>query len=162
MHGRPIRQLSIDRSGSAAGSVSIGNPSINMLEARGNGRSRFVQGEVVRRAVSVGSFRISPHARLVERNGSPMLLGSLAFDLLWMLVSRPGEVVSKGNLMAKVSPDLRVEESSLRFYAAQLRRAPGDGQGDERHITNVPGRGYCLVARVRSALSPFIEQHLYG
>jgi DNA-binding winged helix-turn-helix (wHTH) protein len=154
MHERPIRQLSIDRSSPAAGSVSIGNPAINMLEPKGNGRSQFVQ--VVPRAFSFGSFRISPHARLVERNGAPMPLGSRAFDLLCVLVSRPGEVVSKGDLMAKVWPDLGVEESSLRFYVAQLRRALGDGQGE-----NVPGRGYCFVAQVRRALSPFI-QHLYG
>src|ERR1700756_4735575 len=160
MQERPIRQLSIYQSGSAAGSVSIGNPSINMLEVRGKGRSPFVQSEVVPRAFSFGPFRIIPHARLVERDGSQMSLGSRAFDLLCVLVSRPGEVVSKGKLMAKVRPDLRGEESSLRFHVAQLRRALGDGQGDERYVTNVPGRGYCFVAPVDCAASSCI-QHLY-
>jgi DNA-binding response OmpR family regulator len=139
MQERPIHQLSIDRSSSAGGSVSIGNPSINMLEAIGNGRSPFVQGEVVPRAFSFGSFRNIPHARLVEREGSPMPLGSRAFDLL---CEPPWRIVSKGEFMAKVWPDLRVEESCLRFQIAQLRRALGDGQGDERYVTYVLGRGY--------------------
>jgi DNA-binding winged helix-turn-helix (wHTH) protein len=156
-----LGQLSIDRSSSAAGSISITNPSINMLEASGNGRSPLVQAEVVWRAFSFGPFRIISHARLVERDGSPMPLDSRAFDLLCVLVSRPGKVVSKGELMAKVWPDLTVEESNLRFHIAQLRRALSDDQGGERYVTNVPGRGYCFVAPVGCAASPYI-QHPYG
>lgn len=123
MHERPIRELSIDRSSSTAGSVSIGNPSINMLGARGNGRSPLVQGEVVPRAFSFESFRIMPHTRLVECDGS------------------------QGDLMAEVWPDLRVEESSLRFYVVQLRRALGVGQGDERYVTNVSGEATASLRR---------------
>ena len=150
-------QLSIDRCSSAAGSISIDNPSINVLEASSNGRSPLVQAEVVLRAFSFGPFRIVRHARLVERDGSPMPLCSRAFDLLCVLVSRPGEVVSKGELMAKVWPDL----GNVRFHIAQLRRALSDGQGGERYVTNVARRGYCFVAPVRCAASPYI-QHLYG
>jgi DNA-binding winged helix-turn-helix (wHTH) protein len=154
MREPPIRQLSIDRSSSATGSVSISNPSINMLEASGNGRRLLLQAEVVPRAFSFGPFRIVQHARLVERDGAPMPLGSRAFDLLCVLLSRAGEVVSKGELMAKVWPDLTVEQGSLRFNIAQLRRALGDGQGGERYVTTVHGRGYCFVAPVNRAASP--------
>jgi DNA-binding winged helix-turn-helix (wHTH) protein len=105
------------------------------------------------------STRIVPHARLVDRNGSPMPLGSRAFDLLCVLVSRPGEVVSKGELMAKAWPDLAVEESSLRFHIARLRRDQNDGREGERYVANVPGRGYCFVAPVSRAASRCI-QHL--
>ena len=152
-----LDQLSIYRSSSAAGSISITNPSINMLEASGNGRSPLVQAEVVWRAFSFGPFRIIPHARLVERDGSPMPLDSRAFDLLCVLVSRPGEVVSKGELMAKVWPDL----GNVRFHIAQLRRALSDGQGGERYVTNVARRGYRFVAPVGCAASSCI-QHFYG
>ncbi len=161
MHERPICQLSIDRSSSAATSISITNPSINMLEASGKGRSPFVQAEAALQPFCFGRFRIVPHARLVDRNGSPMPLGSRAFDLLCVLVSRPGEVVSKGELMAKVLPDLTVDESNPRFDIAQLRRALSDGQGGERYVTNVSRRGYCFVAPVGCAASPYI-QHLCG
>ncbi len=82
-------------------------------------------------------------------------------DLLRVLVNRPGEVVSKGEIMAKVLPDLMVEESNLRFHIAQLRRALSDGQGGERYVTNVSRRGYCFVAPVGCAASPYI-QHLCG
>jgi DNA-binding winged helix-turn-helix (wHTH) protein len=90
-----------------------------------------------------------------------MPLDSRDFDLFCVLVSRPGEVVSKGELMAKVLPDLTVDESNLRFLIAQLRRALSDGQGGEGYVTNVSRRGYCFVAPVACAASPYI-QHLYG
>jgi DNA-binding winged helix-turn-helix (wHTH) protein len=158
---RRLRRLSIDRSSSATKSVSISNPSINIPEACGSGRSPLVQAAVVLQPFSFGPLRIIPHARLVERDGSPMPLGSRAFDLLCVLVSRPGEVVSEGELMTKVWPDLTVEESSPRFHIAQLRRALSDDQPGERHVTNVPGRGYYFVAPAGRAASPHI-QHLYG
>jgi DNA-binding winged helix-turn-helix (wHTH) protein len=60
--------------------------------------------------------------------------------------------------MARVWPELTVEESSLRFHIAQLRRALGDDQGRERYVTNVPGRGYCFVA---PRASPY-TQHSYA
>ena len=144
--------LMIQARSSAARNVSIGD-----------GRSSLVQVEVVLRAFSFGPFRIVPHARLLKRDGSPTPHGSRALDLLCVLVSHPGEVVSKGELMAKAWPDLTltVEERSLQFQIARLRRAPGDGQEGERYVTNVLGRGYCFVAPVGYAASPYV-QHLYG
>ena len=101
------------------------------------------------------STRIVPHARLVDRNGSLMPLGSRAFDLPCVLVSRPGEVVSKDEFMAKAWP----EESSLRFHIARLRRTLNDGREGEPYVANVPRRGYCFVPPVIRAASRYI-QHL--
>lgn len=109
----------------------------------------------LREAFSFGPFRIVPYARLLERDGSPTPLSSRAFDLLCLLVSRPGEVVSKGELIARTWPDVTVEESSLRFHITQLRRALSDGQDGQRYVVNVPGRGYCFVAHVDRENSPF-------
>ena len=81
-------------------------------------------------------------------------LGSRAFDILCILISRQGEVVSKAELMEKAWSGLTVEESSLRFHIAQLRRVLGDGQDGESYVTNVAGRGYCFVAPVNRAASP--------
>jgi hypothetical protein len=63
--------------------------------------------------------------------------------------------------MARVWPDVTVEEGNLRVHIAQLRRTLGDGQEGKRYITNVPGRGYCFVARVDRTTSAYI-QNLQG
>ena len=148
------RRPSIDRSRTASRTVSISNPSIKIPEAGGARRHPLAQAEMIPQAFCFGPFRIVPRARLLERDGSQTPVGSRAFDLLCVLVSRPGEVVSKGELMARVWPDVTVEESNLRVHIAQLRRTLGDDQEAKRYVTNVPGRGYCFVARVDRTVSP--------
>ncbi|HTI84285.1 MAG TPA: transcriptional regulator [Acetobacteraceae bacterium] len=99
-------------------------------------------------AFSFGPFRVVPYSRLLERSGSPVPVGSRAFDILCLLISRPGEVVSKDELMARAWPDATVEESNLRLNIYALRRVLGDRQGGIQYVVNVPGRGYCFAANV--------------
>jgi DNA-binding winged helix-turn-helix (wHTH) protein len=75
-------------------------------------------------------------------------LGSRACDLLLALLEKPGQVVSKQELLTRVWPDTFVEEAGLRVHVAALRRALGDGNAGRRFIANVPGRGYSFVAAV--------------
>jgi predicted ATPase/DNA-binding winged helix-turn-helix (wHTH) protein len=98
--------------------------------------------------LSFGPFRLAPGERLLTREGSPVELGARALDILIALVSRPNEVVNKKELLSHVWPDVTVEESSLRFHMAGLRKALGDGKDGARYITTLAGRGYCFVAPV--------------
>ncbi len=89
-----------------------------------------------------------PKQQLLLHGETPVPLGSRARDILTALVERPGELVSKEELIARVWPDTFVEEGNLKVHVATLRRALGDGQGNNRFITNIPGRGYSFVAPV--------------
>jgi len=99
-------------------------------------------------ALTFGPFRLLARERRLERAGSPVQLGSRAFDILVALAERAGEVVSNQELSAYVWPDTAVEESGLRVHIAALRKALGEAQGNGAYISNVPGRGYCFVAQV--------------
>ena len=55
--------------------------------------------------------------------------------------------------MEKGWPGLTVDESSLRFHIAQLRRVLGSSQDGDSYVKNVAGRGYCFVAPVDRAAS---------
>jgi DNA-binding winged helix-turn-helix (wHTH) protein len=98
--------------------------------------------------ISFGPFRFFAAERRLEKDGVPLNLGSRALDLLIALVERAPEVVGKRELMARVWPDLVVDEGSLRFHIASLRKVLGDGQSGVRYVTNVAGRGYCFVAPI--------------
>jgi predicted ATPase/DNA-binding winged helix-turn-helix (wHTH) protein len=98
--------------------------------------------------VAFDSFRLFRTKRLVEMAGVPLHLGGRALDILIALVERAGEVVSKRDLIERVWPDATVDEGSLRFHVAALRKALGDGQAGARYVSNVPGRGYCFVAPI--------------
>ena len=97
---------------------------------------------------SFGAYSLIPNERLLTRNGTPVPLGARAFDILLALVSQSNELISKRDLLAHVWPDVHVEESSLRFHVAILRKALGDGEDGARYIATLAGKGYCFVARV--------------
>ncbi|OHT19360.1 putative HTH-type transcriptional regulator [Sphingomonas haloaromaticamans] len=98
--------------------------------------------------ISFGPFSLTASERLLTKAGVPVELGARALDILIRLASQPNEVVSKRDLLAHVWPDIIVEEGSLRFHIANLRRALGDGVEGARYITTLTGRGYCFVAPV--------------
>lgn len=107
-----------------------------------------------RGTVAFGPFRLHADKRLLEKNGVPIAVGSRALDLLIALVEHAGNVVSKQELMARVWPRITVDESSLRVHVAMLRKALGDGRDGARYVTNVSGRGYCLVVPVTAVVEP--------
>jgi predicted ATPase/DNA-binding winged helix-turn-helix (wHTH) protein len=106
--------------------------------------------------ISFGSFHLLPTERLLLTDGNPVAIGSRAFDLLCALVERPGEVLGKEELMARVWPGIFVDEANLRVQIASLRRALGDDRAGRRYVAAVPGRGYSFVMPVgrSAALEP--------
>lgn len=98
--------------------------------------------------ISFGPFRLYAAQRLLEKAGSPLNLSARALDILIVLIERAGKVVSKKSLMARVWPDVSVDEGNLRFHIAALRRALKDGQSGARYVTTIAGRGYCFVAPI--------------
>ncbi|HLG81898.1 MAG TPA: winged helix-turn-helix domain-containing protein [Bradyrhizobium sp.] len=103
--------------------------------------------------IAFGPFELIPSERLLMRNGERIELGARAHDILVTLLSHPNEVISKNDLMAQVWPGVAVEEGSLRFHIAGLRKALGDGKDGARYISTSSGRGYSFVAPI-SRTSP--------
>src|SRR6266540_7283533 len=97
-------------------------------------------------AISFGPYRLLGAQRLLLEGDKPVRLGSRAFDILTALVERAGEVVSKEALITRAWPATYVEEANLKIQISALRRALGDGQGDNRYVATVVGRGYNFVA----------------
>ncbi len=99
-----------------------------------------------------GSFSLVSSERRLTKEGAFVKLSARALDILIALLSRPNELVTKNDLLARVWPDVTVEEGSLRFHIACLRKILGDGKYGARYIATLNGRGYCFVAPIsRSA-----------
>jgi DNA-binding winged helix-turn-helix (wHTH) protein len=69
--------------------------------------------------------------------------------ILIVLLERPGELVTKQELMARVWLNLFVEPSNLSVHISALRRRLRDGRDGSRFIINIPGRGYRFVASIK-------------
>ncbi len=96
-----------------------------------------------------GPFSLHPHERQLKREGKPVAIGGRALEILMLLIEQPGRVVSKHELLKRVWPDVIVEEGSLRFHMAGLRKALGDAPDGSRYIATQVGVGYAFVAHVR-------------
>jgi DNA-binding winged helix-turn-helix (wHTH) protein len=101
------------------------------------------------REISFGPFRLLPAQFLLLEGDKPVLLGSRALHILMVLLERPGELVTRQELMARVWPNLFVDPATLTVHISALRRALRDGRDGRRFIINIPGRGYCFVAPIR-------------
>jgi DNA-binding winged helix-turn-helix (wHTH) protein/TolB-like protein/Flp pilus assembly protein TadD len=96
-----------------------------------------------------GDFRLDSTKRVLLREGATVPLTPKCFDVLLLLVSRRGQIVSKDELMTRVWPDTIVEENNLNVNVSLLRKTLGEKPNDHRFIVTVPGSGYQFVAEVR-------------
>jgi len=107
-------------------------------------------------AIAFGPFHLFPAQQVLLEADKPVRLGSRALEILALLVERPGEMVSKRELVARVWPNTVVEEANLKVHIAALRRALSDGRDGNRYLVNVPGRGYKFVAPVLQPKQPAV------
>jgi TolB-like protein/Tfp pilus assembly protein PilF len=86
----------------------------------------------------------------------PVSVGLRALDVLSVLVERPGELVTKEEIMAAVWGRTVVENANLTVQISALRRVLDQGRTEGSCIQTVAARGYrfvVAVARVQQAAS---------
>src|SRR5262245_59962648 len=72
--------------------------------------------------ISFGSFCLLPTQFLLLEHDKPVPLGSRALEILIALLERPGELVSKEELMARVWPDGCAGSANLTRHLSAPRR----------------------------------------
>jgi DNA-binding winged helix-turn-helix (wHTH) protein/tetratricopeptide (TPR) repeat protein/TolB-like protein len=94
-------------------------------------------------------FRLDPLNRLLTRAGKEFPLPGRAFDVLLMLVRRPGALLTKEEFLRSVWDGSFVEESNLTVAISTLRRVLSEDLHERRYIQTVARRGYRFIADVR-------------
>jgi TolB-like protein len=80
--------------------------------------------------------------------GARVEIGSRALDVLRVLVERPGDLLSRQQIMAAAWPRTVVGDNNLNVQISGLRRALDQGRAGGSCLQTVPGRGYRFVAPV--------------
>jgi len=93
-----------------------------------------------------GPFQMDVGECLLTRGSEAIPLTSKAFAVLSVLLERPGHLVEKQTLLARVWGDTAVEEAVLSVNVAAIRRALADN--GNRYIDTVPKHGYRFTAPV--------------
>src|SRR5262245_3908906 len=94
-------------------------------------------------------FRLFPKRRALLCGAERVAIGGRALDLLLLLVSQAGNVVSFNDLMRLIWPNVTVEEANVRVQMNILRKVLSQCDEANRAIDTVPNRGYCFVLSVR-------------
>jgi Tol biopolymer transport system component/DNA-binding winged helix-turn-helix (wHTH) protein len=78
----------------------------------------------------------------LERAGVSLSLEPKAFNLLVLMIQRPGHLFTKQEIFEALWPDTAVTDHALTRVVAQLRRVLGDEAREARYLETVPTRGY--------------------
>jgi len=95
-------------------------------------------------------FRVDTGQFLLMKDGQPTAITPTVFRILLALLERPGQIVTKDELMKFVWPDSFVEEGNLNRNVSTLRKILNEKPCDHRYIETVPKTGYRFIAPVRS------------
>ena len=99
------------------------------------------------RQVVVGGLVLDPVARSVTLEGHELTLSRKEFDLLLVLASRPGEVVSKRELLAEVwQMPWGGADRTVDVHLSWLRRKLGETAAQPRYLHSVRGVGVKVLA----------------
>ncbi len=94
-------------------------------------------------------FQLEPDKRKLMRRGEIVPLHGKAFEMLLVLISNRGRLLTKDELFQLVWPNQIVEESNLTVNMSAIRRALGERANNPHYITTVSGRGYRFSGDVR-------------
>src|SRR5881409_881935 len=116
--------------------------------------------------IRFGIFEVDPQAGELRRQGLKIKLQEQPFQILVVLLERPGEVVAREQLQKRLWPeDTFVDfDRGLNRAINKLREALSDNSENPRFIETVPRRGYRFIAPVetvgsRVSLAPVEDKH---
>ncbi|AUT75629.1 transcriptional regulator [Paraburkholderia hospita] len=99
--------------------------------------------------MELGRFQVDLGTRELRRDGVAIPVGARAFDILAVLASASGRLVTKDELLSVVWPQTIVEENNIHVHLSALRKILGS---DRNLVLTIPGRGYQICVR-RSELA---------
>jgi TolB-like protein/DNA-binding winged helix-turn-helix (wHTH) protein len=113
------------------------------MDSNSNHRGRF----------RFGVFELDPVCGELYKHGMRIKLQAQPFQVLAMLVERPGQVVTREELRNSLwSHDTYVDfDHSLNISINKLREALGDSRTTPRFIETLPRRGYRFLAPVTTS-----------
>jgi DNA-binding response OmpR family regulator len=124
------------------------NPRELMARLRAILRRRDSARTTGSKTMRFGRLEIDRDARLVRIDGEPRTLTSYQFDLLCVLASRSGRVLSREQLMDSVKGEpLEAFDRSIDVHISRIRAAIEDDPKHPRRIITIRGAGYVFAQR---------------
>ena len=118
-----------------------------------------MQVPIQTREFRFGAFEVDLRSGELRKHGMKIKLQVQPFQILALLLKRPGEMVSREEMRQELwSPDTTVDfDMGLNSAIKRLRDALGDTAETPRFIETLPRRGYRFIAQVQLADSAVVR-----
>ncbi|MGO9650560.1 MAG: response regulator [Terriglobales bacterium] len=118
---------------------------IRAILRRTQGRGK-AEAEAIPEVIRVGDIELDPATRTVLRDGTPVDLTSVEFNLLYALLRDAGRVVTREHLVDTVlSRKFSPFDRSIDMHVSKVRKKLGDSESGPDHIKTVRGVGYIFA-----------------
>ena len=101
-------------------------------------------------SIAFGPYVFDLSRGILLREARPVAVGHKGLLLLKALLRKPGETVTKPELMDAAWPEMAVEESNLSVQMTALRKQLGPAPNGGNWIATIPRVGYCFVGPLNS------------
>lgn len=99
-------------------------------------------------AFKLGEWWVEPKLLRISKEGEERKLEFKTMQILLLLASRPGEVVSKEQIHDEIWQGILVTDNALTRAVSKLRKALDDNPRKTSYISTISKSGYRLVANV--------------
>ena len=102
--------------------------------------------------IRFGVFEVDLESRELYKRGTPIRLQEKPFQVLSLLLARPGQIITREELQRKLWADGTFVdfEKGLNTAVKKLRLALGDSTENPIFIETIPRRGYRFIGSHRT------------
>ena len=105
------------------------------------------------RYMRFGQFQVDLQREELFKEGSRVRIPSKVFQVLMALIERPGEIVTRDALRARLWPGGTFVnyDANVNTTVNKLRLALGDSPDNPMYVETIPRQGYCFLGNVERA-----------
>jgi DNA-binding winged helix-turn-helix (wHTH) protein len=118
--------------------------------ALGARRQQLSETKAAERYLCFGQFQVDLQREELFKEGSRVRIPSKVFQALLALVERPGEIVTREALRARLWPGGTFVnyDANVNTTVNKLRLALGDSPEKPVYVETIPRQGYCFLGNV--------------
>src|ERR1700757_912835 len=105
------------------------------------------------RLLRFADFEVDLRTGELRKDGVKLKFSGQPFQVLAILLERPGEVVTREELQKHLWPDTFVDvERNLNTAVNKIREVLGDSAESPRYVETLPRRGYRFIGKVEAPI----------
>jgi DNA-binding winged helix-turn-helix (wHTH) protein len=116
-------------------------------------RQGVSEAKAQERYLRFGQFQVDLQREALFKEGSRVRIPSKVFQVLMALIERPGEIVTRDALRARLWPGGTFVnyDANVNTTVNKLRLALGDSPDKPMYVETIPRQGYCFLGNVERA-----------